>query len=122
RATLVIDWLPTRVSSHSWSPASQISWDLLRERGTTLQETSTIHTAFKQITEGVTSEMWEFNDILGGWEGTTQNFVLRMKGRVLTPCNIGCLVELTGQDDDADYLNRSHKAKFIRDLLRLHVL
>jgi len=121
RATIVTDWLPTRASIHTWSPASQSSWNLLRSRDPKLHETSTIHPTFKKIVDSITSEVWEFNDTHNGWERTTQDFVLSMKGRVLTPCNIGCLVELTGQSE-AHYPDIGHKAKFVRDMLRMHAL
>jgi hypothetical protein len=94
---------------------------LLRLRDPELQETSTIHPTFKKVVDSITSDVWELNDTPNGWERTTQDFVLSMKGRVLTPCNIGCLVELTGQGE-AHYPDRGHKAKFVRDMLRMHVL
>lgn len=121
RATVVEDWLPARAITTVWSDAAQAKWDALRQRSPGVQETTGVHPAFKKIAELVNCAVWEFRDTHNGWQHTTQDFVLNMKGRVLTPCNIGCLVELTGQAE-GHYPDRSHKAKFVRDLLRMHVL
>jgi hypothetical protein len=104
-----------------WSDVAQAKWDSLRQRSPDVKEKPVVHPVFKKIVERVDCAVWEFYDTHNGWERTTQDFVLNMKGRGLTPCNIGCLVELTGQAE-AHYPDRGHKAKFVRDLLRMHVL
>lgn len=121
RAAVVPDWLPIRACRAKWSETAQLAWNMLRLRSPDAQETSTIHPSFKRLVKNVESAGWEFHDTHSGWERTTQDFVLNMKGRMLAPCNIGCLVELTGQSE-AHYPDKGHKAKFIRDLLRMHVL
>jgi len=121
RAAVVNEWLPARESTTVWGMASQESWNALRQRNPAAQETTTVHPNFKAIVDRVNCAVWMFHDTHNGWERTTQDFVLSMKNRMLTPCNIGCLIELTGQGEP-HYPDRGHKAKFVRDLLRMHVL
>lgn len=84
-------------------------------------ETGTILPKFQSIQNKHNSKEWVLTDTHTGWEGTTQDFLMYKKGHTLTVHAVGAVIELTGQNE-APFPTKRHKAKFIRDLLRIHVL
>lgn len=113
-------WFP--VSQRKvWSSRAMDIWKELSPHDSSRGETGVVLPKFQSIRSSHSSKEWVLTDTHNGWEGTTQDFLLCKKGHALTVHAIGAVIELTGQNE-APFPTKHHKAKFIRDLLRIHVL
>lgn len=113
-------WFPLSEKT-VWTSQAMDVWRELSPFSASRGETGAILPKFQCIQGGHSSEEWVLTDTHNGWEGTTQDFLMCKKGHALTVHAIGAVIELTGQNE-TPFPNKRHKAKFVRDLLRIHVL
>ena len=66
-----------------------------------------------------TSSLWRFADTHKGFEKTTQDCLMHLADRPASPVSVGLVIELVGQNETG-YPSKEHKAKFIRDMMRVH--
>ena len=113
-------WFPLSEEA-VWSNWAMDVWRELTPFNASRGETGTILPKFQSIQKRHSSKDWVLTDTHNGWEGTTHDFLMCKKGHALTVHAVGAVIELTGQNE-APFPTKQHKAKFIRDLLRIHVL
>jgi hypothetical protein len=119
-ATIEEFWFP--VSNNSvWNRQACRIWNEMASFDANKTETIHILPAFQSLVNLHSSHEWILNDTHNGWESTTQDFLMVKKEHVMTVHNVGVVIELTGQNE-SPFPNKRHKQKFIRDLLRIHVL
>lgn len=104
-----------------WKNSAMRVWSHLSPFDASRKENVTILPNFQSIQNKHSSEEWDLTDTHNGWEGTTQDFLMHKRGHALTVHAVGAVIELTGQNE-APFPTKQHKAKFIHDLLRIHVL
>lgn len=121
RAPIQEFWFPVSSQSTVWTRRAMDTWNKLSPHNRSRAETSVVLPKFQSTRNGHSSKEWALIDTHNGWEGTTQDFLLCKKGHALTVHAIGAVIELTGQNE-TPFPTKKHKAKFIRDLLRIHVL
>mmetsp|Transcript_18780 Transcript_18780/g.26916 ORF Transcript_18780/g.26916 Transcript_18780/m.26916 type:complete len:183 (-) Transcript_18780:252-800(-) len=116
-------WLSaSSVHTVIWSEEAKATWLKHSVLDRTSTEMTTILPAFVSLREQHYSDVWTLVDTHAGWERTTQDLVLHLKDKAFfSPVYVGAIIELTGQDEDP-FVSKAHKAKFIRDLLRMHAL
>lgn len=120
-ATMVEFWVNIE-QNNMWTAAGVNTWNSFADRNSNNKETSHILPAFQRLVNQHNSNNWVLVDTHSGWEKTTQDFILHLQDKEsLSPAYVGAIIELTGQDEQA-YPDRRHKAKFLRDLLRMHIL
>lgn len=113
-------WFPLSEKA-VWASRAMDVWRDLSPFDASRGETGTILPKFQSIQKRHSSKEWVLTDTHNGWEGTTQDFLMCKKGHALTVHAVGSVIELVGQNE-APFPTKQHKAKFIRDLLRIHVL
>lgn len=113
-------WFPLSEKA-VWTSQAMDVWRELSPFDKSRGESGTILPKFQSIQKEHSSEEWVLADTHNGWEGTTQDFLMYKKGHALTVHAVGAVIELTGQNE-SPFPTKQHKAKFIRDLLRIHVL
>ena len=59
-----------------------------------------------------------FTDTHSGWQKLTMDAVLHVKDRPLVELNVAAILEWVGQDESS-FPDKRHKAKFVRDCIRL---
>jgi hypothetical protein len=92
-------------------------------RNADMKETSHVQPEFNRFIESFneTASTWKFHDTHGGWEGTTQDCLMYWApdSGDLTFLRVGLVIELVGQNE-RPFPSQHHRAKFLRDLLRIY--
>lgn len=113
-------WFPVS-EKDMWANQAPYIWNELFPFNASRGETSVVLPKFQTIRTSHSCKEWSLIDTHSGWEGTTQDFLMCKKGHVQTVHAIGAVIELTGQNEEP-FPSKHHKAKLIRNLLRIHVL
>jgi hypothetical protein len=122
QAEIVDFWLDNKENTR-WG--AQKYWEQYRDRDPNVKELDHIQPLFEA--KGILfqkfpkSSPWEFVDTHKTQSlGFTQDATLYLKGQAGSALAIGALFEFTGQQEAVKgYPSRDHKAKFVRDLLRV---
>jgi hypothetical protein len=122
-AAVVGLWLST--ASSSWS--TDDVWRKYETRDGKVSETKDVQPLFS--TGGVlfgsfpAASAWSLRDTSKSHElGLTHDVTLYQKSFEHSALGIGAIIELTGQKEGVEsYPSKDHKAKFVRDLLRVHM-
>jgi len=88
----------------------------------TRTETSCIQPIFNEefISEFPSASPYEIVDTHNGWNGLTQDATLFLRNRGRVELTAAAIIELVGQNETG-FPSKSHKAKFLRDCMRLYV-
>ena len=72
------------------------------------------------ISEFPSASPYEIVDTHNGWNGLTQDATLFLRNRGRVELTAAAIIELVGQNETG-FSSKSHKAKFLRDCMRLYV-
>lgn len=112
------------VESNNWTAFYKATTSGIEVKDKSWQELSTIQPAFNTLCSRSPRQGWKFFDTHNGHENTTQDSLMCFVGGgrrfsdIVRFTAVGLVVELMGQDASC-CPDKSHKAKFIRDLARI---
>jgi hypothetical protein len=114
-AEIVQFWLPDLPKGHQtqWTG----SWKTYEKTNPENQETKTIQPAIEKF-KFASESPYVIKHTNKGWERMTPDAMLFVKGRSEVPMSIAALFEWVGQDEKG-WPSKAHKAKFVRDCIRL---
>ena len=114
KAEVVDFWLP--INGNKWIG----NWQGYAMTDPTKKETQSIQPAVNNFFQPNFPKdcLLSFTDTHSGWQKLTMDAVLHIKDRPLVELNIAAILEWVGQDE-SPFPDKGHKAKFVRDCIRL---
>lgn len=108
-------WLPPLKNAYVWSG----EWQKYETTDPSKKERITIQPAINTEFPFPSESRFEMANTSSGWSGLTQDATLFLKGRARVELTVAAIFEWVGQDE-SPFPSKRHKAKFVRDCMRLY--